>query len=129
MGEETLRVVKNIPLDLPEESPIAKSNPQMIKSARVNVDIREEDIERFYENWKAWENGEKPTTWDDLRLIAKFYHKPSFYYFLEKPIKNEYLKDYTIEQLFEEFEEEFKEFKEELRERLELCSHVELKDL
>lgn len=112
-----------------DESPIAKSNPEMIRSARINADIKEEDIERFYKNYKDWEEGNIPTTWDDLRLIAKFYHKPSFYYLLEKPIKNEYLKDFTIQQLLDEFENEFKEFREELDERLELCSHVELRDL
>lgn len=101
----------------------------MIKSARINANISDEDIEKFYQNYKEWETGEKPTTWEDLRLIAKFYHRPSFYYFLEKPIKDEYRKDYTIQDLFEEFENDFNEFKEEMRERLELCSHIELNDL
>ena len=122
-------IIKSIPIDIPDESPIAKSNPDMIKSARINANIRDEDIERFYRNYKDWENGDKPTTWDDLRLIAKFYHKPSFYYFLEKPIEDEYLKDYTIRDLFDEFEQKFDEFKKELDERLELCSHIELDDL
>ena len=122
-------IIKSIPIDIPDESPVAKSNPEMIKSARINANIRDEDIERFYRNYKDWENGDKPTTWDDLRLIAKFYHKPSFYYFLEKPIEDEYLKDYTIRDLFDEFEQKFDEFKKELDERLELCSHIELDDL
>lgn len=122
-------IIKSIPIDIPDKSPVAKSNPDMIKSARINANIRDEDIERFYRNYKDWENGDKPTTWDDLRLIAKFYHKPSFYYFLEKPIEDEYLKDYTIRDLFDEFEQKFDEFKKELDERLELCSHIELDDL
>ena len=122
-------VKKRIPIEIPEKSPIAKSNPEMIKSARINRGITEEDIERFYNNWKSWENGETSTTWEDLRLIAKFYGKPSFYYFLENPIENEYLKDYTIKELFEEFQEDFEEFKKELDERLKLCEHIELNDL
>ena len=121
-------VKQRIPINI-EKNPIAKSNPEMIKRARTNMGISEEDIESFCKNWKAWESGDKPTTWNDLRLIAKFYRKPSFYYFLEKPIEDEYLKDFTIKELFEEFQEDFNQFKKELDERLELCTHVELKDL
>lgn len=123
----SMRTIKKIPLVIEEEI-IAKSNPDMIKSARINRDINDEDIERFYENYKKWETGELPTTWDDLRLLSKFYGKPSFYYFLEES-DDDYLKDFTIQELFEEFEEDFKQFKKEINERLELCSHVELKDL
>ena len=75
-------VKKSIPISIPKESPVAKSNPKRIQSARINRGIREEDIERFYKHWKAWEEGTEPTTWEDLRLIAKFYNRPSFYYFL-----------------------------------------------
>ena len=123
-----MHIVNKTPLEL-EENPIAKSNPDMIKSARINANIKEEDIVKFSENWKKWEDGTQPTTWEDLRLIAKFYRKPTFYYFLENPIEEEHLKDYTIQELFQELNVEFENFKKEILERLELCSHVELKDL
>ena len=122
-------IIRSIPVDMSEESLIAKSNPDMIKSARINANIRPEDIEKFYENWREWENGERPTTWEDLRLIAKFYHKPSFYYFLKEPVEKEYLKDIPITELFEELQNDLEEFKKELLDRLELCSHVEINDL
>lgn len=114
-------------------SPIAKSNPKMIKMARINRGLSDEDIKYFYENYKLWENGEKPTTWSDLRLIAKFYGKPSFYYFLNEEFKDGeegYLKDFTMRELLDELEYEFDEFKSELFERLSLIEdNVTFNDL
>jgi len=100
----------------------------MIKNARINSNIREEDIIRFSEYWKKWEEGEEPVTWEDLRLLSKFYHRPTVYYFLEDN-EDKSSKEYTIEELFEELQLDFDNFKQELIERLELCSHVTLKDL
>lgn len=114
-------------------SPIAKSNPKMIKTARINRDLSDEDISYFYENYKSWENGEKPTTWSDLRLIAKFYGKPSFYYFLDDNYHEDdesYVKDFTMRELLEELEFGFNKFKLELIERLELIEdNVNFEDL
>lgn len=118
-----------------DESPIAKSNPKMIKWARIEKGLSDEDIEYFYKNYKSWECGEKPTTWSDLRLIAKFYGRPSFFYFLEdyKSVED-YKKDYPILDLFEELQGDLGELKEELMSRLDLIEEscnvtVDLKDL
>lgn len=108
---------------------IANCNPKMIKNARINSNIREEEVIHFMEHWKKWENGEEQVTWEDLRLISKFYHKPTFYFFLEDTSDVGSMGNYTIEELFEELQLDFDNFKQELMERLELCSHVTLKDL
>ena len=117
-------VKKSIPIDLePVEEPVVKSNPNRIKMARINQDISDEDIKRYYENYKDWESGEKPTTWNDLRLIAKICHKPSFYYLLKDTEDDEeYLNSFTMLELLDEFENEFKDFKKELFRRIEVCN-------
>lgn len=112
-----------------EKSPVAKINLNRLKSAKLNAGLTDKEIKYFYENYKDWESGEKPITWEELRLVAKIYHRPSFYYFLGDEVKDEYLTDYTIKELFDEFVEDFNKFREELDRRLELCSHVELDDL
>ncbi len=124
-----MQVTKRINLETGEVTDyICKVNPEMFKLARINRDLRTEELDYFLENYKLWENQEKEVTWEDLRIISKVYGRPTSYFFLTKDIKD-YKSDYTLLELFEELQDELDEFKEETFKRLELCSQVELKDL
>ena len=112
-----------------EKSPVANININQLKIAKLNAGLTDEEIDYFYKNYKDWESGDKPITWEELRLVAKIYHRPSFYYFLNDDVEDDYLNDYTLKELFDEFVTEFNEFRAEFDRRLELCSHVELQDL
>ena len=64
-------------------------NPAMIKWAREDAGYSLEDLPGTLKNAEKWENGEETPTWADLRKLAKKYKRPSFFYFLPKPPKQE----------------------------------------
>lgn len=64
-------------------------NPAMIKWAREDAGYSLEDLPKSLKDAEKWENGEKTPTWADLRNLAKKYKRPSFFYFLTEPPKEE----------------------------------------
>ena len=80
------------------------ANPLMIKWAREDAGFSLEDLPAYLKNAHKWESGEEKPTWADLRNLAKKYKRPSFFYFLSKPPKDE---DNFIEFRSEERIEEF----------------------
>ena len=110
------------------EDLICKVNPKMFETARINRDLKEEELNYFLKNYKLWENEEKEVTWEDLEIISKIYNRPISYFFLTKD-SEDYKSDYSLLELFDELKEELEDFKKETFKRLELCSQVELKDL
>ena len=70
---------------------IANVNKDMMKWARQYagyVDGYEERLPKnIKSNYKAWENGEKYPTWNQLREVSRKYKIPTAYFFMEKPPK------------------------------------------
>lgn len=64
-------------------------NPAMIKWAREDAGFSLEDLPDYLDDAEKWETGEKTPSWADLRKLAKKYKRPSFFYFLKEPPKNE----------------------------------------
>lgn len=64
-------------------------NPAMIKWAREDAGFSLEDLPKSLKDVEKWETGEKTPSWADLRKLAKKYKRPSFFYFLSEPPKNE----------------------------------------
>lgn len=65
-------------------------NPAMIKWAREDAGFELEDLPKSLKKAEKWESGEEKPTWADLRKLAKKYKRPSFFYFLPQPPKEEY---------------------------------------
>lgn len=65
------------------------ANPVMIKWAREDAGFTLDELPGYLKDAEKWENGEKKPTWGDLRNLAKKYKRPSFFYFLSEPPKEE----------------------------------------
>lgn len=79
-------------------------NPAMIKWAREDAGYSLEELPDYLADAEKWENGEKTPTWADLRKLAKKYKRPSFFYFLSEPPKNEKdLVEFRADEKIEEY--------------------------
>lgn len=65
------------------------ANPVMIKWAREDAGFTLDELPGYLKDAEKWESGEKTPTWGDLRNLAKKYKRPSFFYFLSEPPKDE----------------------------------------
>lgn len=64
-------------------------NPAMIKWAREDAGYTLDELPGYLKNAEKWENGDITPSWNDLRNLAKKYKRPSFFYFLKEPPKEE----------------------------------------
>lgn len=64
-------------------------NPAMIRWAREDAGFSLDELPGTLKNAEKWETGEEKPTWADLRNLAKKYKRPSFFYFLDEPPKDE----------------------------------------
>ena len=65
------------------------ANPIMIKWARENAGFTLEELPDYLKDAEKWETGQDKPTWTDLRNMAKKYKRPSFFYFLSEPPKED----------------------------------------
>ena len=65
------------------------ANPKMIKWAREDAGFTLDELPKYLKNAEKWESGEEKPTWADLRNLAKKYKRPSFFYLLSEPPKND----------------------------------------
>lgn len=61
----------------------------MIKWAREDAGLTLEDLPVILKDAEKWETGELKPTWVDLRNLAKKYKRPSFFYLLPDPPKEQ----------------------------------------
>lgn len=65
------------------------ANPIMIKWARENAGFTLDELPDYLKDAEKWESGQDKPTWADLRNMARKYKRPSFFYFLSQPPKED----------------------------------------
>ena len=85
------------------------ANPIMIKWARENAGFTLEELPDYLKDAEKWETGQDKPTWTDLRNMAKKYKRPSFFYFLSEPPKeDEDLIEFRADDKIEEYSPELR---------------------